>query len=430
MKETKINLLDENIYSFTTKNKLNVYMWVNKDKSNVYMQLHVGYGSIDTEFKIDNVKYTVPSGTAHYLEHLKFNTSEGDVTALFSDLGCDSNAYTSTTETNYEVYANENINEACKLLLNFVYDDYFKKELVDKERGIIIEECNSSKDDPIYEYRKELLNNTYENSNYKVPVIGFEKDINKITLDDVSLVHNTFYRPENMSLFITGNFDPEELKKVIEENESERVFKKIGKVTRVYNHDKGKILKDEVIVDSDKVGNKRGCLTIKTPASKFKGYKLCDVVRAIEIMLYANFSPSSDFYEEIKLKDLVTSFTSNCYTNDDVVFTRFRYSSENVKEVESLIIEQLNKINITKSDLDRFNKQNKTFLTLHFDNIYSVGSTLNSIINDSRVEIDKFFEFYEDLTVTKIKEIFNLIDIDNRFVITLNPVEKKKRNNS
>ena len=49
--------------------------------------------------KIDNVKYTVPSGTAHYLEHLKFNTSEGDVTALFSDLGCDSNAYTSTTET-------------------------------------------------------------------------------------------------------------------------------------------------------------------------------------------------------------------------------------------------------------------------------------------------------------------------------------------
>ena len=69
MKEIKIKSVNEVIYNFNAPTGLPVYMWVNHDKSNVHISLNVKYGSTGINFKCNNVNYSVPSGTAHYLEH-------------------------------------------------------------------------------------------------------------------------------------------------------------------------------------------------------------------------------------------------------------------------------------------------------------------------------------------------------------------------
>ena len=157
MKEITIKCSDEKILTFNTKSKLPVYMYVNEKKQNTYISLVVKYGSNYTEFKCNGVNYNVPTGTAHFLEHLKFHLKDNDVNDLFLDLGSDTNAYTSIRETVYEVFANENIYEATKLLLDFVYDDYFSKKILESERGIILEEANLKKDDITYEFYKEYV---------------------------------------------------------------------------------------------------------------------------------------------------------------------------------------------------------------------------------------------------------------------------------
>ena len=215
MKEIKIKDTNEVVYTFNAPTGLPVYMWVNKDKSNVHISLTVKYGSTGTEFTCNKVKYSVPTGTAHYLEHIKFHLKDRDASDILYDLGCDSNAYTSLNETSFEVYANDNIYEASKILLDFVYDNYFTKKLVDNERGIILEECNSGKDDPDYEFFRATTSNYLVKSFHRNPVIGYEKDIKKISIDDVSLVHDFFYRPENMFMVVTGDFDPEQKMKII-----------------------------------------------------------------------------------------------------------------------------------------------------------------------------------------------------------------------
>ena len=306
MKEIKINNTDEKILTFKTKSNLPVYMWVNNQKKNVFITLNVRYGSKNIKFKCNNQEYTVPTGTAHYLEHLKFHLKDADASDLIFDLGCDSNAYTSLNETSYEVYANENIYEACKILLDFVQDNFFTKKLVNAERGIILEEANASKDNPKTEYYQKINNILFDNLSIKHPVIGYEKDINKIELDDIALVHEYFYRPENMFMVITGSFDPEEMKKVICENEIDRKYKDIGKVSTIKEKEPKKLRENKLIVHNKNCANTLAKYIIKTVESDYKGYTKEEILCALKALFYTNFGTGSDFYEEIMQNHMAT----------------------------------------------------------------------------------------------------------------------------
>jgi len=50
---------------------------------------------------------------------------------------------------------------------------------------------------------------------YSWPVIGSQEDLTAATLDDVKEFFRTYYTPNNMSLVITGDFDPEEAKRLV-----------------------------------------------------------------------------------------------------------------------------------------------------------------------------------------------------------------------
>lgn len=419
MKEIKIKSCNEVIYTFNAPTNLPVYMWVNKDKNNVHISLTVKYGSTGINFKCNKVNYTVPTGTAHFLEHIKFHLKDGDASNLFYDLGCDSNAYTSLNETSYEVYANDNIYDAAKLLLNFVYDNYFTKKIIENERGIILEECNSSKDDPDYEFFREITTNYLVKSTYRNPVIGYEKDIKKISVDDVSLVHDFFYRPENMFMVITGDFDPEKMKDIICENEKTRKFSNIGKVSIIKNKEPRKPLRDNIVVYNNNSMNIQGTYLIKSLESDFKGYTKDEILVCLRAMINSNFGPVSDFYEAIIQGEVATKFGSNVSYDDGVFAISFNYVSDNYDKVVELIEEKLNNLQITKDDLLRLKRSYLTNSIMRYDNIYNVSAfIIASIIDDDHINENKF-EILNKLTVKKVNEVFNKVDLKNKMTAVL-----------
>lgn len=419
MKETKIKSVNEVIYTFNAPTGLPVYMWVNKDKTNVHLTLNVKYGSVGTEFKCSGVKYSVPTGTAHYLEHIKFHLKDEEASSLFYDLGCDSNAYTSLNETSYEVYANENIYEAAKLLLNFVYDNYFTKNIIENERGIILEECNSNKDDPGYEFFCATTQNYLTKSNYRNPVIGYESDIKKITVDDVSLIHNFFYRPENMFMVITGNFDPNKMMEVINENEKERKFNNIGKVSIIKKKEPKNFSKNKLVVENEKVTNTHGTYIIKVLEKDFNGFTKDEVLTSLRAIINTNFGLVSDFHEDIIQNEIATRFSSSVSYDDEVYGISFNYVSENVDEVEKLIDEKLKDLSFTKEDLDRILKSYITNSIMRFDNIYNVSSYIIASIIDNDTIDEYRYTTLKKLTVKKVKDIFNRVDITNKMTAIL-----------
>ncbi|WP_225417681.1 EF-P 5-aminopentanol modification-associated protein YfmH [Lentilactobacillus kosonis] len=181
--------------------------------------LSVNYGSADTSFIRDGKLINQPAGIAHFLEHKMFDKRDYDVFELFNKNGGRSNAYTSFTKTNYIFSSTDNVNKNLELLLDFVMQPYFTEQKVNREKGIIAQEINMYKNDPDNQLFTTSVQSMYPETALADDIAGSEESLAKITVGDLKLAYDTFYRPENMTLIISGNLVPEEIMSLIHQNQ-------------------------------------------------------------------------------------------------------------------------------------------------------------------------------------------------------------------
>ena len=69
---------------------------------NVFAMICCDFGGIDIAYKTDEGEFTLPAGTAHFLEHKMFETADGgDAFSEFDNYGGYANAFTSYENTCY-----------------------------------------------------------------------------------------------------------------------------------------------------------------------------------------------------------------------------------------------------------------------------------------------------------------------------------------
>lgn len=213
---------NEKLYVQKLANGLTVYLQPKAGFNKTTAVLGVNYGSIDSEFMLNGEKVVQPAGIAHFLEHKMFDKKDYDVFELFNKTGARSNAFTSFTKTNYLFSTAESVKENLDILLDFVQIPYFTQQKVEREKGIIDQEINMYKNDPDNQAYFETIANLYPHSVLSNDIAGDVPSVDKITLEDVELAYNTFYRPENMSLFIAGKLDPDQTLEWIEANQARK----------------------------------------------------------------------------------------------------------------------------------------------------------------------------------------------------------------
>ncbi len=80
-----------------------------------------------------------------------------------------------------------------------------------KERDVVLEERRMRyEDDPGGKLYEQLLSVAYLQHPYRNPVIGYEKDLRKLSINTVADLLKTYYVPENMVLAIVGDIDPDD----------------------------------------------------------------------------------------------------------------------------------------------------------------------------------------------------------------------------
>ena len=130
-------LTDEKAITFTHFSGLSVCV-LEKPLHTYYALLGTNFGSVHRDVTIDGVRYRLPDGTAHFLEHKLFDLPDGsDVFAKFAALGADSNAFTTYLSTACLFDCTENFEAALEVLLRFVTSARFTEESVQKELPII-----------------------------------------------------------------------------------------------------------------------------------------------------------------------------------------------------------------------------------------------------------------------------------------------------
>lgn len=153
------------------------------------------------------------SGFAHLFEHIMFKSTKNMksemMDRLTEDVGGFNNAFTADDVTVYfEVVPSNYLEtllwaEADRLAGLNVDDANFKSE-----RDVVKEEFRQGVLAPPYGRFEYLLQQkSFAEHPYKRPGIGSIEDLDAASLKDVQEFHTTYYRPDNVTLVVVGDFD-------------------------------------------------------------------------------------------------------------------------------------------------------------------------------------------------------------------------------
>jgi zinc protease len=157
------------------------------------------------------------SGFAHLFEHIMFKSTKNMksemMDRLTEDVGGFNNAFTSDDVTVYfEVVPSNYLEtliwaEADRLSGLNVDDANFKSE-----RDVVKEEYRQSVLAPPYgKFFYLLQQKSFVAHPYQRPTIGSIEDLDAASLENVQAFHATYYRPDNATLVVVGDFDPKQL---------------------------------------------------------------------------------------------------------------------------------------------------------------------------------------------------------------------------
>jgi zinc protease len=156
------------------------------------------------------------SGFAHLFEHLMFKGSEnlasGELTEYIQSIGGRFNATTDFDRTLYfEIIPSNHLErllwmEADRMRALDVSEANFLSE-----RDVVKEERRLRVDNPPFGRLFEVvLDNTFTTHPYKILSIGSMADLDAATIEDVRAFHAQYYVPNNATIILSGDFDPQQ----------------------------------------------------------------------------------------------------------------------------------------------------------------------------------------------------------------------------
>ncbi len=178
-------------------------------------------GAINVGIKIGALYETMEQkGISHFIEHVLFKgTYERNAEKLNDDLeelGGEYNAYTDYDVTVYTISCLiEEIENAVEIVSDMLINSSFDSEEIEKERGVILSEIKTAKDD-IEDLSFKLVNDTaYEKSPLKYEVTGLQSTVKAFSRKDLYDFYKEYYTPENAVISFVSPYNHKEAVEII-----------------------------------------------------------------------------------------------------------------------------------------------------------------------------------------------------------------------
>jgi len=162
------------------------------------------------------------TGVAHMLEHMMFKgTSKvpaGEFSRTVARAGGRENAFTSRDYTAYyEQLHKSRLPLALELEADRMVNLSFAEEEFAKESKVVMEERRSrTDDDPHSRLHEQMMATAYISHPYRSPVIGWMNDLQNMRIADARGWYEKWYAPNNATLVVAGDVDPEEVFRLAE----------------------------------------------------------------------------------------------------------------------------------------------------------------------------------------------------------------------
>lgn len=160
------------------------------------------------------------TGVSHVLEHMMFKGTEkhgpGEFSRIISENGGRENAFTSRDYTAYfQSLEKSRLPVAFELEADRMRNLRLDAEEFAKEVRVVMEERRLRTEDDAQALAYEQFNATaYLNSPYRNPIIGWMDDLEGMKLEDLQRWYARWYAPDNATLVVAGDVDPEAVRKL------------------------------------------------------------------------------------------------------------------------------------------------------------------------------------------------------------------------
>jgi zinc protease len=169
-----------------------------------------------------NYEVNGTTGIAHMLEHMMFKGTKtlkpGEFSKRVSQMGGQENAFTSTDYTAYfQTVGKSHLEDVMRLEADRMHNLVFDEKEFQKERDVVAEERRwRVEDKPSAKLYEQFMAAAFVNSPLHHPTIGWMTDIQHYTLDDVRNWYLKWYLPNNATLIVVGDVDPDDVKDLAE----------------------------------------------------------------------------------------------------------------------------------------------------------------------------------------------------------------------
>ena len=153
------------------------------------------------------------TGIAHMLEHMMFRGTKKWGPKEFSNIvkrnGGTHNAFTSFDYTAYfERIASDRLGLVMELEADRMVNLVLKQEELAPEQKVVMEERRSrTEDSPTGALFEKLRAAAFTKHSYGNPIIGWAKDIDAYSLEDIKDFYRLYYSPNNATAVIVGDFE-------------------------------------------------------------------------------------------------------------------------------------------------------------------------------------------------------------------------------
>lgn len=182
-------------------------------------------------------------GISHFIEHALFKgtktRNDEELNDQLEALGGEYNAYTDYDATVYTISClMEEFKNGVELLSDMIINPGFDKDEIEKERGVILSEIRTSKDDLEDFSFKKVNEVAFNKSALKYDVTGFDENVKRFTSDDILEYYNKYYTPENSLITIVTPLEHEDAIKLIDEEFRMWKGKKLDKLNFIKEDNK------------------------------------------------------------------------------------------------------------------------------------------------------------------------------------------------
>ncbi|MES2461907.1 MAG: pitrilysin family protein [Armatimonadota bacterium] len=151
------------------------------------------------------------NGTAHFLEHLVFKGTDtrkpGEIDQAVEALGGELTAQTTRDATRFAAaFPADKWQEALAIIADMTLHPALRPADVDSEKPVILSEMAIARTEPTRSGFNALTAVAFDEKDpYRLPLMGTEANVKAMTFEALRDFCQEWYRPENMTLVVTGD---------------------------------------------------------------------------------------------------------------------------------------------------------------------------------------------------------------------------------